>query len=761
MSARSRLPSVVMGLSRTALLATASLLAVCWSNPAWSQVTKVPATPQDAPVGPATAPTQETPAPETQERDQDGIGDVIVTAQRRSESLQNVPIAVTAVTSEILRSRGIQTTQELGAAVPSLTIAATSGFIQPRIRGIGNNAFGAGYESGVATYIDGVYIASAPASLFTLNNIERVEVLKGPQGTLFGRNATGGLIQIVTRAPSETKGGEVSLSADNYGTLVTDAYATGGIFDGLSADFAARVSAQKEGYGRNIATGRDVNRIDEDINLRTSLLFDRSTGTRIRVSADYERTLGSTFSATRLAPGTGAPFPFLPLPRNKWSVNQDIQPFNLLRSGGISGNLDQDIGFAHLISITAYRESRYRVRFDGDVTSTPAIGIDVATRDRQFSEELQLTSAESSKVKWVVGAYYFKGASFYDPSRANLFGPVRPQTPGGPITSVATFSRLDTESIAGYAQATIPFGERTNLTVGARYTTEKREIEASTVATLNERLDIPGAPIPDQARRFSRPTWRAALDHRFSPEILVYASYNRGFKSGGFNGQFPTDPAFSPEKLDAYEVGVKSDLLDRRLRVNASAFYYDYSNLQVSRFVNSQVSYYNGAAARVYGLDVDFEARPVRRLTLSGGLTLLHDRFTDFPNAVISTQVPTGIVITTGSAKDNRLPFTPDFTGTLTAQYTAPIGTAELGLDASVTYNDGFFSQPDNILRQPSYFYVSAGVRVTLADGLTLRAWGRNLANEAIVTTLAAGTFNSNVSYQPPRTYGLTIGARF
>jgi iron complex outermembrane recepter protein len=266
---------------------------------------------------------------------------------------------------------------------------------------------------------------------------------------------------------------------------------------------------------------------------------------------------------------------------------------------------------------------------------------------------------------------------------------------------------------------------------------------------------------PNNSVTYNEPTWRVSLDHPFSPELMIYASYNRGFKSGGFNGQSPTDDPFLPEKLDAYEVGEKADLLGNHLRINAAAFYYDYTNIQVTRYVDSQQSYYNGAAAHVYGLDVDFEGRLTRGFTLSGGFTVLHDRFTDFPDAIISTQVPTGIMITTGSAKGNRLPFTADFSGTVTATYHLPTHLGEASFDASYTYSDGYYTQPDNILRQPAYELVSCGAGLALTNGISARVWMRNALNTKIYSSLQAGTFDSNETLEAPRTFGITLSGKF
>lgn len=691
------------------------------------------------------------------------IADIIVTAQRRSENLQNVPIAVTAATADMLQARGATSTREIIAAVPSVTVVTTAGYLQPRIRGIGNAAVGPGFEGGVAVYVDGVYQAAPQANLFSLSNIDRVEVLKGPQGTLFGRNTTGGLIQIITKEPSQTFGGTASFSAANYQDYTGDIYLTGGLADGLAMNVAGHAEFQGKGWGKNEYTGGDAYRTYHDIAVRSSILYESHAGTKIRITGDYSSNYSNISQSTTLAPGTGFPFPALVLPKKQRDINNDVQPFGRVHGGGVTGQITQDLGFASLISITAWRKTHYHLVFDGDATNVNFRTIDITEPDRQFSQEVQLASATSSPIKWVAGVFYFDDAARFDPQLA-LIGPVgRPVTPLGPVTGASISDRLGTRSLAGYAQATVPLGSIVNLTGGLRYTHERKSISDISTSTYFATLPAPlaGAPIASQAVKYDRLTWRASLDHRFSPELLVYASYNRGFKSGGFNGQTPTDPPYKPESIDAYEVGAKTDLFDRHLRIDASAFYYNYRDIQVTRYTGTNQTYYNGAAARVYGLDVDFEARLSRSLTLSGGMTVMHDRFTSFPNAIISTQVPTGVLVTTGSAKGNRLPQTADFSATITANYHVPVSVGELGLDVSYTYNDGYYMQPDNILRQPSYDLLSAGIGLTLRNGLSGRLWGRNLLNTTIFNTLQAGGFDSNASYQAPRTYGVTVGVKF
>ncbi|WP_165191623.1 TonB-dependent receptor [Caulobacter soli] len=732
---------------KAGLVLGCSLAALCWAAGAQAQA-QAPA----APSAPAQAPKVV---------DDTSIEEIIVTAQRREERLQDVPIAVAAVTGQQLEKQGILTTNDLGRAVPSATITNFSGYVVPRIRGVGNSVIGPGYEGGVATYIDGVYIASAPASLLALHNIERIEVLKGPQGTLFGRNATGGLIQVVTHTPSADPSGTIEIGAGNYQTATADVYVTGGLGGSVAADFAGHVGGQGKGYGVNRFNGKDVYKANDDIAVRTSLLYTPGDNTAIRLSADYQKNNGSLYTSSQLAPGTGSPLPQGYI-NSAWDINADLDPYSTYEGGGVSVRIDQTLGFGHLSSITAYRKSDNAVFSDIDSTPTPAVGISTHQYDHQFSQELQLSSGATSPIQWVTGLYYFQSAGRFDPVKAMLFGPFQQPSPLGTIGTSYTYGNQRVDALAGYAQATAAIADQTNLTVGLRYSTERHRLDAS------QSFDVVGGPsnvplpaIPNQSKRYSDPTWRISLDHRFSPEAMVYASYNRGFKSGGYNVPSPAAPAFAPETLDAYEVGLKSDLFNRRFRLNAAAFYYDYKNLQVLKADGVVTTVYNGAASTVYGLDLDFEARLSSNFTLSGGATLLHDRFTDFPAAIIANQVPGGVVTTIGSAKGNRLPQTPDFAATVTADYHVPTSFGAVGANVSYSYNDGYYSQPDNILRQPSYNTVAATLRMELPHGIGLRLWGRNLTNAKITQNLSAGTLNSVVTYAAPRTFGLTVSADF
>lgn len=690
------------------------------------------------------------------------LDEVVVTAQRRSENLQSVPIAVSVVSAETLASAGATDITDLNHLAPGLHIQASAGFLVPRIRGIGTTAYGAGLENSIATYVDGVYYASGAGSLLGLNNVAQIDVLKGPQGTLFGRNATGGLIQITTREPSQAFTGQASATYGNYESASASLYLAGGLTDTLAADLAIQIAGQGEGYGVNLNTGNDVYRTEEDFAVRSKWVFSPGPSTDIQLIVDYLGREGSGTVSSHQAPGTkplfGPAFAGSP-----WDIDSDIDPDQSLTGGGASLRWEQGIGDLNFLSITAYRESSSYLRFDTDLTPTPALTLSNSTLDdQQFSQEFQIQSGSGSNFQWLAGVYYFSADGKFNPNELTFGGPLI--NPRFPIQTVTSHANQKTESYAAYGQATFAIGPDTNLTAGLRYTTETRSIRSLTEGTLVGGIPTgPLAPETTDSRDYEKPTWRLALDHKLAEGVLVYASYNRGFKSGGFNAALPNDPPFEPEVLDAYEVGLKSVFLDRRVRLNGAAFFYDYANIQVGRYQNGQIGYYNGASAEIYGADIDIEAHVVSGLTLRAGLSLLHDRFKSFPNAIFAIPRPTGgTQAVIASAEGNRLPLTPDATFNLNINYEKYTTSGTWTVDAGYYANSGWFGQSDNILEQDGYstFDFALGWRAP-DDRIGVRLWGKNLGDEAVASALGASDISSIVQYEAPRTYGLTLTSSF
>lgn len=684
-----------------------------------------------------------------------GIEEIVVTAQKRSENLQDVPIAVSAVTESQLARVGVSGITDLKIAVPTLNLTNSSGNLTSSLRGIGSNGIGAGVESPVAVYIDGVYIASPTSSLLSLNNIAQIEVLKGPQGTLFGRNATGGLIQVRTLDPTSEPKGRFALGYANYQTLSGSAYLGGAFSDTLFMDVAMTGQFQGEGWGKNRANGEDVYKVDHDMAVRSKLIFAPSDSTKFTLSGDYSNRRDS-LSAYRVFPDTISGYVRTAgrFPAIGYDVDTDTQPHNDLWVAGGSLRWDQQIGGLNLMSLTAYREARLDKLFDYDGGPDVLQAIYQHQKDRQFSQELQLSSRDSGQLTWIAGAYYFRASSSVAPFQVQVLN-------AGIMPTV--YNKQRSNSIAGYGQLSYELAPSTNLTLGGRYTSEERTAFDGTRRTVAIATGLAG-PVTSYdniERTFNKFTYRASLDHRFSRELLAYASYNRGFKSGGFNTAQPGTVAFEPETLDAYEVGIKSDLFDGSVRFNAAAFYYDYQNLQIQKLNAGAITVINGAKARNYGLDADIVWAVSSAFRITGGLGWIDPKFNAFPDCPIS--VPAGGADSTiGSCKGNLIPLAAKFTGSLAADYTFQLDAGNLNMAGNVYYNSGFYPESDNVIKQPGYALLGASIEYKALSGVSIGAFVKNLTDRKVInfeTTIPNGTHTGY--FQAPRTYGVTAGFKF
>lgn len=732
--------------SHTWLLATFLTSAFAGSGLACAQETSSPASPDDASASTGTSEA-------SQEDETFSLPVVVVSAQKRSESLQDVPIAVTAIGSGELEAKGMATTEDIAALTPGLTYSQVAGSAAPRIRGIGTATALGGNENSVATYVDGVYYASPTSSILSLNNIEQVAVLKGPQGTLFGRNATGGLIQVITLDPEHDFSGKASATYASQDTIGASLYLTGGLADKLAADLAVTYNNQQDGFGENLFNGQDVNK-SENLSIRSKWRFDIGEATTLTLSGDYA-SLDSAGPARR--PVTGStPITGVPYEGDGFDVNSNTQPHFEAEQGGASINLTHQFDAFDLISLTAYRESVTDLAFDADGLPLSIINADTTIREHQFSQELQAVSTGSGPLKWTVGSFYFSSKAGYDTFEIDL-----------PPLAQTILSYQQTEAMAIYGQGTYDLTDATSLTLGLRYSDETRELDANgTIFTKATGTTAAPPPLSDEISS-ENPTWRIALNHQLTPQTMAYVSYNRGFKSGGFN---PTTifageaESFEAEELDAYEVGIKSDLLGRRLRVNASGFYYDYSEIQLASFSNGTQRITNATEAEIYGVDADITAIPVEPLTLTAGLSYLHSEFGDFPNAQISTPLPGGgNLITSGDATGNTLPFTPEWTVDLGLDYVVQVAGGDLRFSTMFFYSDGWFAESDNRLQQDSYNLLNASLKWSPNEdsGLSVSVWGKNLTEEVYALTLQTQNTSDVFVAAPGRTLGLTVGYKF
>lgn len=678
---------------------------------------------------------------------QDSLETIVVTAQKRSQNLQDVPIAIDAISGSTASALGIQDTTDLAMVVSGLNMHHQSNVLAPSLRGISQTSSATGDESPVAIYVDGVYYAQMMGGLFSLNNIERVEVLKGPQGTLFGRNAAGGVIQIITARPQQEPYADVSVGYGNYDTYESKLYATTGVTQNLATDVAVYWHHQYDGWGRNVTTGAEAYTNDE-FAIRNKWLLDISDSTHVLFAADYDRGEDPIGVARSPLPGTvlatGQPH-F----GGFYDLQENLQSYNLSEQWGGSARVDQEFAWAHLVSISAYRAGTPFTVFDQDSGSTNFVAITDSFRTRELTQELQLLSLDSSKIKWIVGFFYLNNRSNSDLTQTGTSVAL-------PLTARSTIATIYADSVAGFAETTVPlFSQDTELTTGLRYTADKQHIVGATYTNLGE---LAGSSA-DQEKNFDKLTWRFSLDHKFTPSLMTYISYNRGFKSGVFNGTSPKDPAVDPSVIDAYETGMKSEWLDGKLRLNGSIYYYNYDGVQLSVPVLGASRLLNAAQAKVKGSDLDIEYVPLSRLTLRTGISYTDAKYINFPDAPYTVPKPAGgYTIVPADGSGNEMIYTPRWTANAGAQYSMPTAYGTFGAALNYYYSGGFYADSPNQFFQPSYQLFNASLDwSTCNNKCNVRFWGKNLNDAHYYNHYSISSQGAVISAGEPRTYGITF----
>jgi iron complex outermembrane receptor protein len=679
------------------------------------------AAPAPAPPGPAKA------------QDSSVLQEVVVTAEKRSANLQNVPIAITAISGTDAALKGVTGTTALTAIVPGLVLVSPANVANPYLRGVGSNLFDPSAENSVSIFVDGVYIAAPQADLFNFNNIAGIEVLKGPQGTLFGRNATGGVVQITTKTPSQAPSGDFSIGYGDYDDVTVAGYGTTGLSDFAAIDLAFLYENQGEGYGRNFTTGAETFRMAVgNYSIRSKLLLTPTTTTKILIAVDYSHSISTPayqFPQGHPSPIDGETYP------GPFNTRSDETDENRVDTGGASIQVDQELGPTRLTSITSYRQSKVDYGLDDDVTELPVVDLQLNTRQHNYSEEIRLANRDNGWLTWVVGGYFYGNDGGYFPA--------------GIIDVVELNEDKQTSwSYAGFTQATAKLPFQTELTLGGRYTDEEQDF-------------LQNYPVSyGTSQRFDKFTYRIALDHHFTNNVSGYVSYDTGFKTGGYNllisvpppsasDPHPTPDVYKPEVLDATEVGLKTELFGRRLRLNADAFLYQYQNIQIDVPYPGGNLVENAAAAHIKGVEGDFQWLPISHLTVSGGVSLLDGKYTNLAAGV--------------GKIGNKTVVTPPVSGSISVNYLYSRSWGSLRPAITASYNSGFYFQPSNDFAQPAYTLVNGSVTYTVPDAkYDLKLWVKNLTDATYyIARLDNGAFGFSQEQAPPRTFGFTATAHF
>jgi iron complex outermembrane recepter protein len=722
-----------------------------------------------------------------------GLEEIVVTAQRREQNLQDVPIAVSAVTADMAEKVGIVDIASLKQLVPGFTFNRQGAGAQPFVRGVGNPSTTIGNEPSVALYVDDQYLPTSYAAIYEFNNIDSIEVLKGPQGTLFGRNATGGVVHVHTRDPSHESGADVNFSYANYDTTKAQFYGTTSVSDTVAVNLAGYYKDQSEGWGKNVIIGGDQN-WEESWGVRAKALIEPDESLSILLSASYNDIESDIGQAHRVIMGyygrnatrpedDGAGF---------YDGNSANEQFYSVEFASLSAKVTKDFDHARLVSITGYADSQNYNDYDISASNNGALVANYNQDSQSWSQEIQLLSPEDSAVDWIVGGYYLHEVADY---RAIYTGALFPVIGGGNTQETGDGTQT-TDSYSAFAQSTFEMLPRTNLTVGIRYTQDDRELSDArgSFGFVNGPAIITTNTFSDD-ETFTSVTGRISLDYSFTEDFMGYVAYNRGFKSGiyatsSYNSASTgaLDPV-EPEELNAWSAGFKSTLMDNRVRLNAEAFYYDYSNIQVQNNLptGGGARIVNGGEATLQGIEAELTVNPLEGLTVSAAVVVLDSEYDSFelgptyfpqsPNNPIP--IPSGCSFSTypvdagrpsserGCDLDgNDLLQAVPFTGSLSAIYSIPTnGAGIVDIAASISYSDDYYFEPHNEIwvQQESYSVVNASIKWTSENEMyDIRIWGNNITDEEYYAYMAnSATSGPKGAPASPATYGVTLGLHF
>lgn len=698
-----------------------------------------------------------------------GLDVIVVTAQKFSENLQQVPIAITAFSGETLENQRIEGVQDIAIRTPGFVIGQRNPADPDlTIRGIGSNEPHAGSDRSVIVSVDDVAISRGGGSVFELFDLERIEVLRGPQGTLNGRNAVGGAINIITRRPSlDDIDAKAQLTVGERNLIEGKAYVTGPISDTVAAKLVFSGKSQ-EGYNTSTITGDSLGDTNS-FNLRSQFLFKPSENFEFLLSGEASRDTIDGI-AVKLAPAgalfTDTPINFTPSP-NPFLLEDDFPGFFERDLYGVSGRAIWTAGAVDITSITAYRT--YDLRNQQNLTGAPLnsdfdpvtmepTGFrsveDANEENAQFSQELRISSNNDSRLRWVAGLYYFNESTdrLVNFERSILTSDSMPQAN----------QRVDTDSYAIYGQATFELTDRLNVTLGGRYTYDKKSLAltvidrssgtSDTLAPFIEEYDV------SSSTSFDAFTPKVTLDYSVTDDILLYASAAKGYKSGGFLGVAGSGTEavkeFQPEIAWNYELGAKSRFFNDQLQLNLAVFKTDFSDLQVRQRVlaipgnqASAVSVVRNAAdAKIFGVEAEVLVRPTRDFTIGASYAYLDTEFKNF-----------------GTNSGNSLPRSPKHSFTLTGDYTFDIDDDWEGfVRGSYSWRDDFFyddaETPSGL--EKAYGLLDASVGVAVGNW-EFSVWGKNLTDKAYRVFVQPVSTNGLSTFGPPRTLGGSITWKF
>jgi iron complex outermembrane recepter protein len=693
------------------------------------------------------------------------LTDIIVTAQRRAQNLQDAPLSVTALSAEALGERSVVTIRDVALNVPNTN--ATPGFLgNPGdatfyIRGIGQEDPSATRDAGVGIYLDGVYLGRSQGAALDTLDVERIEVLRGPQGTLYGRNTIGGAVNVITLAPDQQFRLRAFVGAGSRSRLEGKAYLNLPILKDRVAMSIALSGRTQDGWGRSTTTGQRLGDV-RSVSGRTKLGWTPTDNLSVTLVGDFIDFNGTGAPNILRSFNPGITPVGIPLPSPVALAPQICAEFcrdsaqgadvsNRSRSRGVAGIIEWSAADLTIKSITGNRWLTQRDAFDTDASSFTTYDQQGFIDAEQFSQELNVSGKAFDRIDFLLGGYYFlENVDQRRPTNLGSFVDVaNPATVSAPFVRFLLNSKTRVESYALFSQVTVRFTDKLSFTGGLRYTHEDKSIVRGSqidnragglgtsvipplAATPPLLLPIASAP---QSITYQPMTWRAGLEWKATPDIMVYGSAARGFRSGGYNAQStnPTeDVAFLPETTTSYEFGVKTELFDRALRLNFAGFYTNYNEIQFLTFQGNFSIIANAAQATIKGLELEFSTREFAGFSFDGSVGYLDARYSATGPflAAPSPTNPTPRRLSTG----DPLPFASEWSTVVGAQYKVALeasGTVRARVDLRYRSAYGFFGNALIADRQPGYALVN--MRLTWTDAkerLSVAAYGTNVFNQ-------------------------------
>ncbi|MFC5578729.1 TonB-dependent receptor [Lysobacter niabensis] len=700
------------------------------------------------------------------------LGAVTVTARKREETLQEVPVAVTAFTADALDKLNVEDLSDLDAQVPNLTIYAARGSsstVTAYIRGVGQSDPLWGVDPGVGIYLDDVYIARPQGALLDVFDVERVEVLRGPQGTLYGKNTIGGAIKYISRGLSKDTEGFASMTMGSHDRLDVKAGLGGSVADGVLRGRIAAASLNRDGYGENLTNDQPVS--DKEINaMRLELGAYASDDLNFQFAADWmddqSGMRGGKLLSANTSPLANLLFPGLsayqPLD-DRYDIRSGMPNVNDTTMKGASATVNWRANENWSLKyVAAKRESDTETNIDFDMTPYPVADVKAFYQDSQVSHELQANFDAGGSARGVMGIYYFDGEAGGQVLN-NFFG----------LSFGDTQGRVFTESLSFYTDWTFDLGEKWKLDVGARYTDEDKHAIAHNIGYTDNTFSTPNGVVAanfDKTINFKNVSPKISLDYEVTPDIMVYGLASRGFKSGGYNIRANTTAVprsgepFDDESVDSLEIGTKMGLLDQTLFLNLAAFHNVYKDIQLSVFTqyidaagNPQFfgDFTNAGKGTIDGAEVEYQWLPTEHWAISGNLAWLDAKYDEFITAGVNV------------ADNQKFTNAPEFSGAVNVEWrTALAGGGNLSARVGYSYQSEVYPTTDlsEAIKQPGYGLVNAGVTWRVNDAWSFALAGTNLADEEYRTTgynlqTALGVLSG--FYGAPREYSLTARYQF